>query len=303
MNITKLLDIDKVFCITKFSNQRLNNILEQQHRLNLDIEFVYPEFDDVPDKRLKDTFVKIVKENKNKYKKILILEDDFWTDLTEKQIISYIENSDYKNISFDVFTLGSSIFEIENKYKNIFKINSFGYAHSLIINLEHISNELINKLNDSDEALDTILSKMSESYNFYSFEDSIFQQKNYLESSISPNKSPENFNPVFRYLRDKNINTNKIVKISEQDTFFENTINAWGYYTDGIIRKKIDFNSNFDVPLVVKIYDYYSGAYSNEFNIDFKNFFIEFNIFTPKVVLEIKDSKNTLLYTEIINRN
>ena len=40
MNITKLLDIDKVFCITKFSNQRLDNILEQQHRLNLDIEFV-----------------------------------------------------------------------------------------------------------------------------------------------------------------------------------------------------------------------------------------------------------------------
>jgi hypothetical protein len=53
MNITKLLDIDKVFCITKFSNQRLDNILEQQHRLNLDIEFIYPEFNDVPVKSLK----------------------------------------------------------------------------------------------------------------------------------------------------------------------------------------------------------------------------------------------------------
>jgi hypothetical protein len=303
MNITKLLDIDKVFCITKFSNQRLNNILEQQHRLNLDIEFVYPEFDDVPVKSLKDTFVKIIKENKNKYKKILILEDDFWTDLTEKEIISYIENSDYKNISFDVFTLGSPIFEIENKCKNIFKINSFGYAHSLIINLEHISNELINKLNNSEEPLDSVLSKMSKSYNFYSFEDSIFQQKNYLESSISPNKSPENFNPVFRYLRDKNINTNKIVKISEQDTFFENTSNAWGYYTNGIIKRKIDFNSNCNLPLTIKVYDYYSGTYTNEFNIDFENFWIEFNLLTPKVVLEIKDNNYNIIHSEIINRN
>jgi hypothetical protein len=303
MDIAKLLNVDKVFCITKFSNQRLDNILEQQHRLNLDIEFIYPEFDDVPVKSLKDTFIKIVKENKNKYKKILILEDDFWTDLTEKEIISYIENSDYKNISFDVFTLGSPIFEIESKCKNIFKINSFGYAHSLIINLEHISNELINKLNDSDEPLDSILSKMSKSYNFYSFEDSIFQQKNYLESSISPNKSPENFNPVFRYLRDKNINTNKIIKISEQDTFFENTLNAWGYYTNGIIKRKIDFNSKCDLPLTIKVYDYHSGTYTNGFNIDFKNFWIEFNLLTPKVVLEIKDSNNNIIYTEIINRS
>jgi hypothetical protein len=303
MNITKLLDIDKVFCITKFSNQRLNNILEQQHRLNLDIEFVYPEFDDVPVKSLKDTFIKIVKENKNKYKKILILEDDFWTDLTEKEIIFYIENSDYKNISFDVFTLGSPIFEIENKCKNIFKINSFGYAHSLIINLEHISNELINKLNDNDEPLDSVLSKMSKIYNFYSFEDSIFQQKNYLESSISPNKSPENFNPVFRYLRDKNINTNKIIKISEQDTFFENTSNAWGYYTDGIIKRKIDFNSNCNLPLIIKVYDYHSGTYTNEFSINFENFWIEFNLLTPKVVLEIKDNNNNIIYSEIINRS
>ena len=101
--------------------------------------------------------------------------------------------------------------------------------------------------------------------------ESFFQQKNYLKSSITPDKSLENFNHSFRYLRDKNVNNDKLIKINEETFIFENTINAWGYYTDGIIRKKIDFNSNFDVPLVVKIYDYYSGAYSNEFNIDFKN--------------------------------
>jgi hypothetical protein len=128
-------------------------------------------------------------------------------------------------------------------------------------------------------------------------------KKNYLESSISPNKSPENFNPVFRYLRDKNINTNKIIKISEQDTFFENTSNAWGYYTDGIIKRKIDFNSNCNLPLTIKVYDYYSGTYTNEFNIDFENFWIEFNLLTPKVVLEIKDNINNMIHSEIINRS
>lgn len=304
MNITNWLNVDKIFCITTFNHQRLTNILEQQHKLNLDIEFVYPEFSDTSVKSLKNTFIKIIQENKNKYKKILILEDDFWTDLSTKEIVHYIENSDYENIDFDVFVLGSPVFEIEKEFKNIFKINSFGYAHSLILNLDTITDTIINELNKTDEPLDIVLSKMSNNnYNFYSFKDSIFQQKNYLESSISPSKSIENFNPSFRYLRDKNINTNQIVKLLEQDTVFNNTINAWGFYTKGIKKRKIDFNSNTDSSLNIKIYDYYSGAYTNEFNIDFQNFFIEFCIFTPKVVLEIKNNKNIILYSEIINRN
>jgi len=298
-----VLEINKIFCITNFSNERLSNILEQKNKLNLDIEFIYPEYDEFSARSLKKTFLKIIQDNKNKYNKILILEDDFWTDLNNNEIISYVNNSGYNEINFDVFTLGSPIFEIENQYKNILKINSFGYAHSLIINLEKISNDFINELSNLDEPLDSTLSRMSNNkFDVYGFNQGIFQQKNNFKSNISPEKPLENFNHSFRYLRDKTINTGIITKVEDQNTYLENKTNAWSYYTNGIVRKRIDFNSTYD-NFFIKIYDYYSGAYTHTFNINYENFFIEFDILTPKVVLEIKDINNKILYNELITRN
>lgn len=301
--MNKIFNIDKVFCITKFDEKRLLNVLEQKSKLNLDIEFVYPEYNDTPFVSLKQTFLKILLENKNKYKKILILEDDFWTDLNNNEIVSYVKDSGYNDIEFDVFTLGSPIFEIENFYKKTIKINSFGYAHSLIINLENITKEFIHELNDMNEPLDIALSRMSNNgFNVYGFNQAIFQQKNNFKSDISPDKNPENFNPVFRHLRNKKININQIVKISEQDIFFESKTNAWSYYTNNIIKRKIDFQYINNTDLKVKIYDYYSGAYTHDFDISWKNFWIEFDLITPKVVLEIKDINNNIIYNEIISR-
>ena len=299
----KSLNIDKVFCITKFSNERLSNILEQQNKLDLNIDFVYPEYDEISFKSLKKTFIKIIQDNKNKYNKILILEDDFWTDLNNNEIISYINNSGYNEINFDVFTLGSPIFEIENQYKNTLKINSFGYAHSLIINLEKISSSFISELNNLDEPLDSTLSRMSNNgFDIYGFDQGIFQQKNNFTSDISPEKSLENFNHSFRYLRDVSININKLFKVNENNTYFENKLNIWMYYTKGIIRKKIDFNFPNPTPLNIKIYDYYSGAYIHTFDINYENFYIDFDLVTPKMVLEIKNINNKIIYNEIINR-
>lgn len=301
--MNKIFDIDKVFCITKFNNERLLNIIEQKNKLDLKIEFIYPEYNDIPFISLKQTFQKILFENKNKYKKILILEDDFWTDLSYNEILCYVKDSGYNDIEFDVFTLGSPIFEIENFYKKTIKINSFGYAHSLIINLENITEEFIQELNDMNEPLDIALSRMSNNgFNVYGFNQAIFQQKNNFKSDISPDKDPENFNPVFRHLRNKKINTNHIVKISEQDIFFESKTNAWSYYTNNIIKRKIDFQYINNTDLKIKIYDYYSGAYTHDFDISWKNFWIEFDLITPKVVLEIKDINNNIIYNEIILR-
>jgi hypothetical protein len=289
-----ILGVDKVFCITQFKSERFENIVNLKNQLNLDIEFVYPVFNLNPEKSLKDTFINIIKTSIGTYNKILIFEDDAWSDLTYDEIKNRLQVE--KNKDFQVMLLGGIIFE---KHSNN-KIKSFGFTHSSVINLNNVTDDFIKTLESIDKPLDVSLSLMAQDgFDFEMVDDSIFIQKTF-ESTIKQ-QTTQNFFLPFRYVRDLDI-TN-VLKVMDEETYnFENTNNAWGYYCEGIQRKKIYFSRNDDTLINGVVFDYKSGAITHTFDINYTNFFVEFDLLTESVVLIFKE-KNNIIYKKNINKN
>jgi hypothetical protein len=230
MNILELLQVDACLCITSFKEERFQNMIQLRKELNIHIEFIEPIRDSNPSLSYSKTFIETIRKYKGKYKKVLMFEDDCYTDLLISEIESHLILAGIPSLDYDILSLGSQpyIKTVVNPY--LYKIDAFGYMHAVCFNLETLSDDFISSVErfsviegmNIDCGISRSLSHVDDAY---SLKDSIFLQKNFV-SGI--NSHSRNCKLDFRYTRDQSLRTNTKVNIEGQVSEAIDYLNKFG---------------------------------------------------------------------------
>jgi hypothetical protein len=215
MNILELLQVDACLCITSFKEERFQNMIQLRKELGIHIEFIEPIRDSNPSLSYSKTFVETIRKYKGRYKKVLMLEDDCYTDLLISEIESHLILTGIPSLDYDILCLGSQPYIKTAVNPYLYKIDAFGYMHAVCFNLELLNEEFILSV-EKFSVIDGmnidcgISGSLHYVNNAYSLKESIFLQKNFI-SGINSNS--RNCKLDFRYTRDQSLCTNTNVKI------------------------------------------------------------------------------------------
>lgn len=237
--------IDEIFVISFYNKEdRINNIREMQKKFSKKFTIVEPIKDDVPQRSLTKTNLKIWLENSDK--NILIFEDDFFTHYSEEDILMKL-NSFYEQIDrFDILLLGGDVYEGEYIRSDIIKVNRFSETHAILYN-KNILNKLFstvaaNILNDNTH-IDQMLSNSicEENLKCYLLAPSIFTQQNFpsLINGINLINSKYDIDHLLK--KEFNNNSIEIVKCKFNDDDF---------YIEYCLKNKNDDNLKVNVFVV-----------------------------------------------------
>ena len=86
MNILELLGVDRCLCITSFKEERFHNMTALSKEFNIPIDFIEPIRDPIPLDSYRKSFLHTINSARGKYKKVLMFEDDVWTDLRREDL-------------------------------------------------------------------------------------------------------------------------------------------------------------------------------------------------------------------------
>jgi hypothetical protein len=288
--------VDKIYCISTLREDRFFNILQNKRDLLLDIEIIYPSNTHDPRYSFNSSFLQIIKKHVGSDLQILILEDDFFTDLTLGELERKLQDVIIPN-SWKVLSLGSTNFNIEKIDDFLIRTDSFGYCHSMIFNMKNIDKKWIElievlieeKKHNFDILLNELCYRLGEK--IYSLKESIFIQRDF--SSLSSITGM--FKSAFRHLRDSEVlDFYEVLKIEKNRN--SKNINDWGFRIDESFDFFMEFKNLIEIKddLIFRTWDYYSGSYSfTHFNVS-SNFWVSFPSFTQSFVVEI--SSNSKIY-------
>ena len=313
MNLLEVLGIDKCFCICTYNPERFKNVIQLKKDLDIEIELVsIIKDDDVKISQAKNLF-KFFEEAKNKgYRKILVMEDDAWTDLTSREINEILIKSGILSMKYGVLSLGSQTFKRETINDYLYKSTSFSYGHAVVYNIECLNDDFFNMLEEKifkqKLPADWALSQTCLFFdNALVIKDSIFLQA-YPSTTIKNKSGIDDFdinsNIDFRYTRDSEILDDfKIFKINKEISDIPDYLNK--FVKDADIDK-ITFNIknlnwNKEEVFRILISDYNSGMVINQFSgITPENFWVRCNFSFEKVLIEIYNSNNVIVFRQSI---
>jgi hypothetical protein len=311
MGFLEDLGIDKCYSISTSKKERFINMMQIKKDLDMHIEIIDPIRDTKPRISHSKTIIKILKESRGRYKKILIFEDDAWTDLSLREVREIIAKSQIDKIEYDILSLGSQSY-IRNEFNEyLYRAEAFGYAHALIYNIETITDAFIQNLEDEcvnkginvDCAISRSLHLLK---NVFVIKDSIFLQL--FPSTIdNSTKNLEEFNHLynldFRHTRNQEIKDEfvctKTVK-SKRDNQ-GNYLKFFGNFDVDFIffhfRKKIG-TSDKRYSVLVSSYD--SGANLNSIQDLPHNFYFSMSCAFGDIFIEIFEGER-IVHREIFN--
>ena len=311
MGFLEELGIDKCYSISTLKKERFINMMQIKKDLDMHIEMIDPVRDPKPSISHSKTVIKILKESRGKYKKVLIFEDDAWTDLSLKEITEMIKKSKINEVEYDILSLGSQSY-IRDKFNDyVYKAGAFGYAHALIYNIEKIPDSFLQSIEDRSikEGLniDCAISKSIHLLNnVLVMKDSIFLQL--FPSTIdSSNRNLDEFNHLynldFRDTRNQEIKDEfictKTVK-SKRDNQ-GNYLKYFGDFDTDFIsfhfRKK---SGTSDKRYGVLVSSYDSGANVNGIQDLPHNFYFSARFAFGDVFIEIVENER-IVHREIFN--
>lgn len=185
MTIKELLEIDKFYCVTTFSNEeRLDNIISLGKDLNIEIELFQAKKDDEPRMSFNRTMLEILNKSKKLNQKIIIFEDDVNTELSNLSMLNKILESNIQSYSYDVLSLGSICYKKSKINDYLYQAESFGYTHAVVYDLRSITDQFLidleNNLIVNKMVYDSGLSITCQSHKkALTFKESLFTQKNF----------------------------------------------------------------------------------------------------------------------------
>jgi hypothetical protein len=311
MNFLEILGIDKCYSISTLKKERFVNMMQIKKDLDIQIEMIDPIRDTKPRISHSRTIINILKEARGKYKKILIFEDDAWTDLSLTEIKEIVVNSEINKIEYDILSLGSQSY-VRNKFNDyLYRVEAFGYAHALIYNIETITDEFIQSVEDKciNEGInvDCAISKSIHFLkNVFVIKDPIFIQ--IFPSTIdSSSKNLEELNHLynldFRHTRNQEIKDEFVcVKTTKSKT------NNKGSYLKFFGNFDVDFiifdfkkkSGTSDKKYSVLVSSYDSGANLNNMQNLPHNFYFSMSFSFGDVFIEIFDGER-IVHREIFN--
>jgi hypothetical protein len=262
MNILELLQVDACLCITSFKGERFQNMIQLRKELNIYVEFIEPIRDSNPSISYSKTFIETIRRYKGKYKKVLMFEDDCYTDLLISEIESRLILAGIPSLDYDILSLGSQSYIKTPVNPYLYKTSAFGYMHAVCFNLETLSEDFISSVEmlsaiggmNIDCGISRSLSYVN---NAYSLKESIFLQRNFV-SGI--NSHSRNCKLDFRYTRDQSLCTNMSVKIEKQDSEAIDYLNNFGdFKCYNIIFSIVSISDDEEFSIVLS--DYNTGFY------------------------------------------
>jgi hypothetical protein len=262
MGILELLQVDKCSCITTFKDDRFQNITQLKKDLDISVEFIDAIRDPVPHLSYAKTFMRTIRSYRGKYKRVLMFEDDAWTDMSRNEMKLRIIESGIPSMKYDVLSLGSQAYVREEYNPFIYRTTAFGYSHAVCFNLETLSDEFFNSVEEGStgenySSLDSSISRsLIHTQNSYVIKESLFLQRNLTSILLNTNI---NSKLDFRHTRDQQFNTGGLIEKSKTVNIWGDYLNVFGnFHTDCVT---LSLHSSIKENTTIMISDYYSGIY------------------------------------------
>jgi hypothetical protein len=216
--------IDEIFVISFYNNEdRINNICKMQEKFSKKFTIVEPVKDNIPQRSLTKTNLKIWLENFNK--NILIFEDDFFTHYNKDDIEIKLDYF-YKQVNeFDILLLGGDVYKGEFRSSDLIKATRFSESHAILYNKNILpklfSKVAANLLNDNthiDQMLSDCISE--ENLTCYLLAPSIFTQQNFPSLINGINLINSKYDVDHLLKKEFDNNSIKIVMCEFDDDFY-----------------------------------------------------------------------------------
>ena len=288
MEILELLQVDKCACITTFKDDRFQNMSQLKKDLDMPIEFIDAIRDPIPYLSYAKTFMRAIRSYRGKYKRVLMFEDDAWTDMSSSEMKLRIIESGIPSLKYDVLSLGSQSYTRAEYNSHIYKTKAFGYSHAVCFNLETLSDEFFDSVErfstgENYRGLDSSISQsLIHTQNSYVIKESLFLQRNLTSILLNMNI---NSKLDFRHTRNQQFSTGGSIIKSKTVNVFGDYLNTFGdFHTDYLT---LSFHSDIKENTTLMISDYYSGIYLYIHNGIFTNAWFAFRCPGDVIVLEL----------------